>query len=759
MLSKASKYWILILLVVPILGASLGLGKVTDPRPLVGPNGWTQNGQFPPLKDVPSPLQVPDSMSKSADFVMWRTWTPNGALKGTIESPPFRAPTYIAVPFARGGNHGYPGSDELFLLCQSTGRKFLVGSLQTFNEWSIAYAKLPDDFCPSNVTLVGVSNAATPDSYLSVATPFEVSRAVFFANNGFGVKQILVFATMLVFFSIFLASHIITSRICEGIDAFGSGMIGIGFVGMIVFTAAAINPVLARVTSVAIVGASIWLCAWGFAGADLSDVWRKHRVSLLLWLSAAMCLTSLVLAMDNGGGRWAPNSMFAPLSWSTDNENPIIFAQALAHSYGPMLAEPWYLDDRTPLLTVLLIIPQTLFIEPIAELVGSDFVYNADAIVAIAILAMWVPIVAWFATKIAVRRLPFFVGLVLLSPFALFNTVYAWGKIIGGGYILLAVGLMLSVPDDAKKARVNLSLIPSSLAFSYLAHSGNAIAALAFLIVFLPVLRLRDWRILAAGTGVALIAMTPWQVWTMFVQPHGNALTRYQLANDTGFDHRSRSVLKSMIETLRSIGWRGWLEKKRMSFHTLGDLPGNVEYYRPVDNRTAGWAGNQRANDFLVIVRTIGIPMLGVLMALVTSIRTKSDPMVVRLIGCGFLGIFAMTILIIQPAIVHHMAYGSVILLAVAGAMYLADRPSNWPIALYVVYMVYFVAIWIVDPILRVDHLHFVPLVFSALWAIVAVWMIVGERFDLVHADHRLLWQHPSQMRSTAAVRPAKNLD
>jgi hypothetical protein len=757
MLSKGPRYLVFVLLLATILGAMLSIGKVAAPRPLVGPANWVQTGNFPALKDMPSPLQVPDSMLKAPEFAMWRTWTPDGALKGTLESPVFKAPHYIAVPFQRGGSRGYANGDELYLSCKDTGKKLSISSLQTFDEWSVAYAEVPERFCNSEVNLVAVSNAAFRDSYLSVATPFEVSRATYLANSGFGIKGTLVAASLLVFLAIFFASHILVSRVRADIDSFGSGMIGIGFAGMIVFTAAAINPVLARAASVAIVGLSIWLCAWGFARGELRGVWNKHQTALLVWISAAMSLTSLVLAVDNGGGRWAANALFAPLSWSTDNENPIVFAQLLAHSYGPMLAGPWFLDDRTPLLTVLLIIPQTLFIEPISELVGSDFVYNADGIVAIAILTMWIPVVVWFATKIALRRRAFFVALVLISPFALFNTAYAWGKILGAGYILLAVGLMLSAPENSDKDRPNLAMIPSALAFAYLAHSGNAIAAIAFLIVFFPVLRLRDWPVLFTGTVAALIVMAPWQYWTTIVQPHGNALTRYQLADDVGFDHRSKPVLQSMIEHLRSIGWHRWLEMKKLSFHLIGDLPGNVDLFRPIDNRSTNWLSNQRSNDFAILCRTLGIPMLGVLLAL-ARLRRQTDPLVIRLIACGLLGIVSMTLLITQIGVVHHQAYGSVILLAVAGAIYFANRKSTWPVALFVVYLVYFFAAWIISPIKEGDHLHLVTLSCSALWGLGLIWVVSTSReLAAVSPNHLLLWESKkAQAESPGSVQEAR---
>ena len=94
----------------------------------------------------------------------------------------------------------------------------------------------------------------------------------------------------------------------------------------------------------------------------------------------------------------------------------------------------WYFDDRTPLLTAMIIIPQTLLAEPLASLLGSDFVYLADSVAAITILAIWVAVLLWFASKLAVRHLGLFIAIVAISPFMLFNTVYTWGKLLGATY-------------------------------------------------------------------------------------------------------------------------------------------------------------------------------------------------------------------------------------------------------------------------------------------------------------------------------------
>ncbi|WP_232458920.1 hypothetical protein [Burkholderia ubonensis] len=751
--SDYSKRVILILLLLTGILFVASFGAVTEPRPLVSPSEWRQAGQFPALADTLSPLQIPTSMSGNPAFRMFRSWTERGALKGTISSSSFKPAPYMAVPFQRGGQRHYPNPDEIYFRCESSGAKFSVSSAQSFDEWNVAYVHLPPSFCAGEVTLNGTSNATLPEAYLGIATPFEVSRATYLAHTGFGVKAAIVAATWFFLCAIAVASHVVLSRFNRGIDPLATGIVGIGAAGMAVFTAGIFAAPLSQFASGAIVTASIGLSTWwmGARKSEFEAYWRKARLPLLCWLAVSMSLTAFVAGIDNGGGRWAANAMFAPLSWSVDNENPIFFAYQFAHAAPglPLLAGPWQFDDRTPLLTVLLIIPQTLFIEPIAEIIGQDFIYTADSSSAVFILAAWVPVIIWFAQKISVRHRLLFIAIVSASPFMLFNTVFTWGKIMGATYMVLAIGLML--PAEEKHGdRPNLFLIPSALALSYLSHSGNAISAVAFLLVFWSTLRIRDTRTLISGTIAALAIMAPWLYWIKIVQPGGNALTRLQLADDVGFNDRSKSVLLSMKEKLRSVGWQQWLALKKKSFHIIGDVPGNIDLPRPIDNRTADYFGNQRSNDFVVVARTTGISTIGVIAALFQSVFRvrQSDPLVLRLIICGLLGIVSMTLVIIQIGVVHHQAYGSVIMLAIAGAIFLANRKPLIPVSLFAAWCVYFVLAWVVGPMRNADHLHPVTLCAALIWGLAAIYLVSTAkelREDAV--DHTILWKRPDAGR------------
>src|SRR5262249_57550285 len=100
--------------------------------------------------------------------------------------------------------------------------------------------------------------------------------------------------------------------------------------------------------------------------------------------------TGFVCAWDNGGDRWAGNALFTPLRWSSDNQIPIWFADALYHGARPETIRwgPWLASDREPLLPAFLLIPRSTIIPVLSTGIGTDFISTAYQLSAITILAI-----------------------------------------------------------------------------------------------------------------------------------------------------------------------------------------------------------------------------------------------------------------------------------------------------------------------------------------------------------------------------------
>ena len=89
--------------------------------------------------------------------------------------------------------------------------------------------------------------------------------------------------------------------------------------------------------------------------------------------------------------------------------------------------------------------------------------------------------------------------------------------------------------------------------------------------------------------------------------------------------------------------------------------------------------------------------------------------------------IVVMILLIVQVGITHHHAYGAILMIAIGGAMVLADRDSSLPSFLFVVWLVYFAYVWIWQPVANADQIHPTSLILAAVWA-TAVASLVAAR-------------------------------
>jgi len=736
------------------IGFASILEPIHPPKALVSVDGWQTEGTFPRLEDRFPSMQIPQEYVSDPEFVTWRNWAPEGSTKGTVISAPFQAPEFMAVPFARGGVRGYDQTNELLIQCISSGATLTVSSSQTFGDWVVAYLRIPNGFCDGQVKLIAAAKAASSATYLGVGTPFSISKTIYYAHAGYGAKGLVVFVTWFLFAGIFIAACCINLKFGGHLDPFGLGAIGVGAAGMIVFAAGCVEAHLSSIAAIILVFMSALIIVWTYAKrrAHLCALLGHLYLPLFSWLLLAICLTAFLSAADNEGGWWAANALFSPLSWSTDNQLPVLFVEHFVwhHPIEPGISGGWFFDDRTPLLTVMLIIPQTLFIKPFSGLVGYDFIYHGDSIAAITILCMWLPVFIWFVTKLRIRSPLLFLAIVSISPFTLFNTLYTWAKIMGGAYVITAVGLMLSVKPDKDAARPNIALIPSALTLAFLAHSGNVIGALAFVIVFFTTLRMKDFKVLAYGTLLAFVLIAPWIYWSSVIQPGGNALARLTFANTTGFDIRSKSVLLSTIEALRDMGWTQWVEAKRQAFGRLFDIFGMFDGFGPpIDSHASSITGQQRVLDFTIVARAIGIASFGIV-GLAASIIVRhprfSDALAVRLGICSIIGLIVMVLITFTSGVTTlAYSYGSIMMLSIAGTMYLLMLRGPVVPIIFAVWFVYFTYVWIIDPLYNADRVHVSALATSGVSLSILVWALAVSRKSLgSEQDHNALWKGPT---------------
>ena len=329
-LVQRSLIWLLALAPLELLfGLLYATGAPFALRPLVAASDWNVSGQFERFNvDAVSPIELPEDALQSPDLVLWHAWTPElQANGGTVATRPFVPSQFMAVP-----HFGFPGEhpdNRIFLQCSRTHRELDVATVRTNTQWATAFLRIPDDFCDGPVVLVAtVARGLWRD--IGIGTPFATSAATYHAQTGFPLRGMVVLATVALIGSVVLCAGMFGLRLGAA-DALPSGFVGLGALGLLLFVCFHFSPALGRTAAWLIVAAAMvgGILARSRAPSLFRTAMTQLAGPMILWLAVALTATAFVSSADNGGGSWAINGLFTPLRWSSDNQLPFLFAEAL----------------------------------------------------------------------------------------------------------------------------------------------------------------------------------------------------------------------------------------------------------------------------------------------------------------------------------------------------------------------------------------------------------------------------------------------
>jgi hypothetical protein len=735
------RHWVVVgfapaMLLFAVAGIALALWPKDGGAPLVGASDWKIEGRFFRVDpEAVSLFDVPRPADGRIDF--WRSWSPETlGTVGTIRSAPFPPPRYVAVPF-----YGFPAEvpgNRIFLRCVSTGREREIATLRTNDRWAMAYLTIERTFCPGSIELVACN--ADPHVYVGVGTPLAIGAAAFYAHASFLPRLSVVLATWAILCSLIVVLGFPLAARWNR-DPAAAGFVMLGAVGMILFTVFHFAPGLGRAAVWGLIGGS-W-CAlmliWRFDRPWLTQVVRRCGNGALVWLAVSIAYAAFASAADNGGGSWAVNGLFTPLRWSTDNQLPAAFAEAL-FSGAPrdkIVWGPWLASDRTPLLAALLLIPRAAIISPIAAQIGTDFILLAYQLSALTIMASWAGLIFFVTLPFGRRCAGTVVFLAFCTSFFLFNTVYVWPKLLGATYVLIAFVLLVRMREGQTAGPIDLSVIALCAALSYLSHASNAFALVPLAVLFSgTILRRPPAEIAIAGTA-ALLCAAPWLWWQTVVQPGGNALLRYALTNDLySFQHRGEPLIGGMLAAYRDLGLAGWLGGKVRGFATVLGVTadwrsfGEVAQHSPADTLTGSW----RVLDFFLPVRTLGIALLGLVVlgcrGLTRSPSGTAEKTARLAATTGLAGIALSLVCMLVYPITPTQPFGAILLCFVAGALTLAQDGAYLRISAILAAFSYFTIVWLAGPLvaaLRVETSALLALLLGVA-AVVCITSVSTER-------------------------------
>lgn len=284
------------------------------------------------------------------------------------------------------------------------------------------------------------------------------------------------------------------------------------------------SPLLGRAVSVAWMlsacGAGVWIARRGIA--------RDEAVPLALTFFAGLFYLAVLYLPAPAIG--AEHRFF--VARPDDNVLPQLFAERLYWGQDAHRLGDWLTSDRPPLQTGMLLLIRPLFALAPAHL------ERAYAIAALVVQLAWIP-ATWLLVLragLAPRGRALVLALAIFSGFCLYNSVYAWPKLLSAGFCIAA--LVFALPRSRAQRDPSLALAGVCAALAMLAHGSAAFFLIPALVLLLVLRRLPAGRGLLAAFVAAVVLLAPWSAYQRYYAPPGDRLLKMHLAGIPNADPR-----------------------------------------------------------------------------------------------------------------------------------------------------------------------------------------------------------------------------
>ena len=719
-----------------MLGLFLIAIPKSEPESLLVPAAWTNDGNFFQFSlDFISPLDLPKTFITNSNLVLWRSWSPDrGPTAGTLVSFPIRAPQFLAVPF-----YGFPHEVEdnrIYLRCDDHSTTLEIASHLTGNQWGVAYLWIDPTFCLGLSRIVAQSLSGKFE--VGVGTPYKIDAATYFANTTFFPRFALivfVWGWLCIFvlaFSILVSQEPTHYALIQSVAA-------IGVIGMIAFILFHFSPIAGTFFS--------WLILFCSAGSLLRSYSRdpgrlkrfaaSYSGAASTWLCISVAYAAFAAAIDNGGGVWNINALFSPVRWSTDNQLPSLFAEALFTNAPREKIQwgVWLASDRPPLLSGLLLLFRSTIVQLLFNGVGTNAISSFYATISIVILASWSGIIYLIASEFERSRATTVVALALVTPFFLFDTIFVWPKLLGASYSVLAFYVLFRM-SRGEQHPFSLVTVATCAALALLSHGSSAFALFPICVLFARSILRCGLAKIALATFAAALCILPWLWWQAFVQPNGNALIRVALSNDFGFDKRETPIWDSVMAAYSHLTIISWLKSKWDSIVVLSGMRTDWIHFGPSLGATKDWRGGSRLLDFFQVTRFLGIGSIG-LLGFAASAPWRGQSLKSELVCsaaiAGISGLLFTLLITLTFPITAHQPFGSLMLIFLAGSLAIAASPLAVRALAIIAATAYFLIVWIAPPIETALRVEYVSLAIS----LIAVLALAAAMRDMRRMDEK----------------------
>lgn len=715
------------LLALAVLAVLVAFAVALAPEPparlLTSREGWTLRGHVGTMSLQQFPVQFQafrDSVLRSPQNVMFRSWSPEHDLQAIeVVSPPFRAPRALSVAIT-GSTRTLSGGNAAYLECSTHAQRRPVFSGSVNITGAETVVRLPRDWCAGETRL----HLVTTDrlSNAGVGSVAEVSRVSAWKQSFIGLLPYLVTAAAILA-AIGLAGAAAARRVIPAVTAVVSAGTSIGLMSLAAFYAYAMLPI-GRGRAWVPLGLVLIIASLVIAAgqARLRETARELAPYGKAWAIAAIGYFALLCAVDNGLGHWNPNYRFWPSAWSSDNELPWLFAEALrlGTELRTLFGGNWLPTDRPPLMAGA----HLLWAEPFTWLQRANDghylrgqAYNAAAV---ALNALWVPAalhVLRSAAGIGLRPALAAILIVGLLPFSLFNTVYGWPKAFGAAFGMLAFAAAVAGVRHRERQPIggHVAAFGATSALSILAHASGALFLLPVAAWMMLRGVWRSWRSWVVGALLGGALLATWALYRHAVLPSPDPVTRYALTGDYGFGASAKSLLTMLQERYASFTFPIWLDiKARMLLQPLVPIDQMVAQIHMNGDFGCDVLGRLRAWDFLML----SAGNLALLIAAVWSLgrgprdtgtapeRSALDETARLGSGLAFATWLLLGLFFLAPLVNHHWPNAAITLAGCTGFAWCATRRPLAFRVLTVSTLLYVTIVWLAGPLhdaLRLD--------------------------------------------------------
>lgn len=723
--SRAS-VWLLATLVAMLLSAfAIAIFPEAPGRSLTPPDGWVLNGSASSRVSVrafPDQFrQTRRSVVESDDGYVFRTWTPDsGIVPIELTSAPFRPASHMSVVIT-GSERSPGGRIHAYLECEQNGHRLDIFRGSVNVNVAEAIVNPPRQWCPGNARLKFSSFETMAN--VGVGAVFEISHISYLKKTLFG--KIPYFLVSIAIFSlVMVAGAALAVRAKWDVSLFPVALTSLGVLSLSAFF---------LVSSVG----SDWrwiLAATAVLAIGLVFFWSGREASIVAlnaltpyahaWILVGVVYFAISGLVGNGVGHWEPNYRFWPATWSSDNELPWMFAEALRHDWNMkgLFGGVWVPTDRPPLMTGAYLLLADVFDWLQYGNDGSYLRGEAYNAAALALNALWVPATWWLLTVLrpGIDGRGRAVILVFLGslPFVLFNTIYGWPKAFGAAFSLVAFGLAWQSRDagspEARKLTIILFFV--SGAMSMLAHASTALFLVPLGSLFLWWTLRRNARGVLAGFAIALALLSSWSLYKWLVLPSANPITKYALTGNYGFGHSDLSLWQMLADRYKDMTFWRWLDIKwtmlRQSFlpleHPIARIGLNSDHGANAVDRLRAW-------DFMLLSKgNVAIPVftaLAVWAGVGAAVSGRRE--IIRnifpylaLIGVSLAAWLLMIFGFLVPPVGPVWPQAALFGMALGGAVVVhVLNPKTFGVVLLAT-MAYTAAVWILSPLqlaLRID--------------------------------------------------------